>query len=38
VTVRYVNASANLGPAGSALSNVDAGGVQFEFGARLRFR
>jgi hypothetical protein len=38
VTIRYINASAELGPAGSALSSVDAGGVQFAFGARLRFK
>lgn len=38
VTIRYINASAALGPAGSALNSVDAGGVQFAFGARLRFK
>ena len=38
VTVRYVKASANLGPAGTALQSFDAGGWQLGFGARLRFK
>jgi hypothetical protein len=38
VTIRYVKASVDLGPAGSALNGLDAGGVQFGFGARLRFK
>ena len=38
MTIRYVNASVDLGPEGSALHGLDAGGIQFGFGARLRFR
>jgi Outer membrane protein beta-barrel domain len=38
MTIRYVKASVDLGPEGSALNGLDAGGWQFGFGARLRFR
>ena len=38
MTIRYVKASVDLGPEGSALNGLDAGGFQFGFGARLRFR
>ena len=38
ITVRYVKASVELGPEGTALQSFDAGGWQFGFGARLRFK
>ena len=38
MTIRFVRASVDLGPEGSALHGLDAGGIQFGFGARLRFR